>query len=111
MVEGPVDLYSWTAREWTGGRAVGVGITEETGCGENRSGEAARGNDVVVLRGLICSDEDRHALAEVDVERRVANLESVSSFHLHHLHLVALDSEVERTLQSHVAYSKSVCFS
>lgn len=108
LVEGPVDLSGWAPREGPGGGGVGAGVAEVASVVEDLRGEAGGCNDVVVLGGLIGCDEDRHALSEVDVERRVADLQRVRPFDLDHLHLVALDAEVEGVLQSHVAYAEAV---
>lgn len=108
LVEGPVNLSGGAPGEWAGGGGVGAGVFEEGSVGEDLGGEAGGCDNIVVPRGLVSGDEDGHALPEVDVEGRVADLERVRSFNLDHLHLVALDAEIEGVLKSHIAYPKAV---
>lgn len=82
--------------------AGGVGITENSGGGEDRSGEARRNDNVKVLSGLIRRDKNRIRLADVNVKGREFRLEGVGSFNFDHLQPVALNSEVERALEPHV---------
>lgn len=55
------------ARDWAGGLSGGVGVVEDArGC-KNWGGEAGGDDNVVVLTGLICSDEYGIGLTTVDV--------------------------------------------
>lgn len=83
---------------------------EGTGGGVDFVGEATRNDNVVILAGLVGREEDRVRLTHVNVQRRVAHLERVRSFHLNQLHLVVLDPEVQRVLQPHIRDSKPVSF-
>ncbi|GER39973.1 phosphoenolpyruvate carboxykinase [Striga asiatica] len=90
--------------------SVGVCIAEVACGGEDRSSETSGHDNVIFLRWLVGCDKNRHALAYVNVEGRVANLHRVGPLDLHHLHLVALDSDVERVLEPNVAYPQTVRF-
>lgn len=94
LVEGPIDLDSWATRRRPLDGAGRVGITENSGGGEDGSSKARRNHDVEVLSGLIRSDKNGIRLAYVNVKGREFRLEGMGAFNFHHLHSVALNSEV-----------------
>lgn len=102
LVKGPINLDSWATRRRALDGAGGVGIPENSGGGEDRSGKARRNDNVKVLSRLIRCDKNGIRLADVNIKGREFRLEGVGSFNFHHLQSVALNSEVERALKPHV---------
>jgi hypothetical protein len=62
----------------------------------------------VVAGLLVGGDEERQALADVEVQRVVVVLHGVGALHLHQLHDVVLDADVEGRLDAHVADAEAV---
>lgn len=64
------------------------------GC-QDSGGETGGDGDIAVLRRLVGGDKNRYRLTNMDVDGGVCVLEGVSPLHLHQLHFVILDSNVE----------------
>lgn len=98
MVEGPVDLYRWTAGRGTLDRASRVTVTKNARGSENPRSEASGNDNVVVLSWLVSRDEHRVRLTNMNIERRVGRLKGMCSLHLYQLHFMTLNSKVEGML-------------
>jgi hypothetical protein len=82
---------------------------QDGGGGNDLAGEASGDDDGVVEAGLVRGDEHRVGLAQVHVQGGVDALHRVRPLHLHQLHRVPLDPEVQGGRQPDVGDPETVC--
>ena len=111
LVEGPVDLDGGPTRDWTRGWACRVGIVEGTSSCQHWRSETGWNNNVVVLSGLIGCHKHWVRLTHMHIKWGECGLKRVGPLNFHQLHLVTLDTEIERVLKANIRDPEPVCLS
>jgi hypothetical protein len=102
LVERPVDLDGGATGEGPRRPAGGVGVAQDRRGGDDPAREARGDDDGVVVARLVRGEQHRVGLAQVHVQGRVGGLHGVRALHLHQLHGVPLEPDVEGRGQPHV---------
>lgn len=92
-------------------RATGASVADHGGRVEGGVGEAGGDDDMIVHGGLVGGEQHGEGLADMNVDGGVRVLNRVSALHLDQRHIVPLDEDVERVLDTNVGNAQSVCLS
>ena len=107
LVDGPRPPAG-ALRQLGGRRRAGALVADHGRRGAHLLDEPGGRHQQVVAGLLVGGDKDRQALTDVDVQRVVVVLHGVGALHLHQLHDVVLDADVDGRLHAHVADAEPV---
>ncbi|BAS99835.1 Os07g0119475 [Oryza sativa Japonica Group] len=110
LVHRPLRLLRRRRRERAGRPGHGAAVVQRPRRHQRRRARAEpRGrHDGVVLRRLVERDEERHRLADMDVERVVHVLHRVRPLHLHQPQRVPLDPDIDGRLHPDIGHPEQV---
>lgn len=104
----PVNVISGSNRQWERGWGVGTIIVKDCSGSENWLCEPSWSNDVIVLWWPVHGNYNSNWLTNMNVNRFIRFLQTVSSFYFNKCQRMALDPEVDWGCYAHIWYSEFV---